>query len=660
MQPAAPMLSPAVHEEWMKRRQRLLVFVVLAGLYLTGHVLFRWLLTLLFDVENWTGIGEYFGPKSGSWVATLYQIHMALLPVALWGAFVFIGLARHRHLTHCSIAFLVIAWGLAFVEADMQWFRMSRQHITWADMVGFFRLDGANDIGLTSGDYRRFYTMLLIHGAALAACIPAAWFLCRLGVHRWLAWLDKRRVVTVLIGLMLLDVVIVRHNDDELDAEDVSTPWGDLARANPLRLRFLDDWYKSVTDRFSEKYHDLRAANAGLRELKTDGAVPTGHGEHVRLPTQHDGNKMNVVVIAIESLNAEVVGETELPFLKEFSKKCLRLKRHFAAGNGTHYGLLGLFYGTPISFYRGPLAEPRSNPYLDLFDAKGCASRSISTRLFGDGGADAGYHYLGHYFTNWTRPERITDCVCETPDDWSIVPEFHKEMAKPGPRFTFLFYLYTHFRYWHRPEFNAYQPEVEEDFNFNRSDLMSYRDRIVNRYKNSVLEMDAWLGECLSKVDLSRTIVVITGDHGEELLERGRIGHCMTLNTYQTQVPCLVYVPGMEGRDVDFVTCHTDLLPSVVDALGWKENPAGLGQSIFHPVPCRYAIVAQQNWLERPVRWMIVSADRKTIVDETSKDRLEVTRLLDLQGRWLRYRDQPERWRENFSIIRKMEAELKR
>lgn len=657
MQPVPVVPSPA-HEDWVKRQQRLLMFLTLFGLYLAGHVLFRWLLVPLFDVGNTTGIGEYFGPKDRSLLELIYQIYMALLPVVAWCAFLYAGLARSRRLTHCSLAFLVIVCAMVFLEADMQWFRMSKQHVTWADIHGFFTIDGMKDIGLNEGDYRRFYTMLFLHGGVLALCIPGSWFARWLGVHRALAFLTRRRTLVILAALIVVDVIIVRHNDEEADVEDCSTPWSELAQTHPVRLRFLDDWYAGLVHRFSEKYQDLAAANAVLRHFDPEEVRKD------RQPNFVPGRKQcpadSVVFIAIESLNPVVFPEADLPFVNEFSKKCLRLKKHFAAGNGTHYGLAGLFYGTPITFYKGALPAPISCPYLDLFTRHGYASRSISTRIFGDGDSDPGYHYMGQYFDNWTRLDRVAECVCQTNDDWSIVPEFHREMAKPGPRFTFLFYLYTHFRYWHAPQFAKYQPEVDEDFDYNRSDLLSYRPQIVNRYKNSLLELDAWLRAALERIDLERTIVVITGDHGEELLERGRIGHCMTLNTYQTQVPCLVYIPGIAGRDVDFVTCHTDLMPSVADALGWKDRPAGLGQSIFQSVPFRYAVVAQQNWIARPVRWMIVSEDRKTIVDETSRDRLQIMSLLDLEGRILSFRDDPGRWLGNFAVIRKLEAELKR
>src|SRR5262249_43407052 len=151
----------------------------------------------------------------------------------------------------------------------------------------------------------------------------------------------------------------------------------------------------------------------------------------------------------------------------------------------------------------------------------------------------------------------------------------------------------------------------DEDFNYSRPDLLQYRAPIVNRYKNTLLDLDDWLKTLISGVDLSRTIVVITGDHGEELLEQGRLGHCSSFNTYQTMPPCFIYIPGLAPRDVDFVTSHADIMPTIADALGWNDKPKKLGRSIFQPVSTRYAMVAnfEYKW---PKRWAVVTDERKT------------------------------------------------
>src|SRR5207253_9104583 len=84
----------------------------------------------------------------------------------------------------------------------------------------------------------------------------------------------------------------------------------------------------------------------------------------------------------------------------------------------------------------------------------------------------------------------------------------------------------------------------------------------------------------LEKVDLSNTIVIITGDHGEEFFQQGRLGHCSSLNIHQTMTPCLVFIPGVEAADITFVTSHADIMPTIADALGHEKLPETLGQSL--------------------------------------------------------------------------------
>jgi membrane-anchored protein YejM (alkaline phosphatase superfamily) len=117
------------------------------------------------------------------------------------------------------------------------------------------------------------------------------------------------------------------------------------------------------------------------------------------------------------------------------------------------------------------------------------------------------------------------------------------KLARPGPHFLFLFYFQTHYPYHHREEYNRFQPEIPANFGmtaplyFQSWDAARHSDEIVNRYKNCLQEFDAWLQAVLQGLDLDKTIVVVTGDHGEELLETGRLLHCSALNEAQTRVP---------------------------------------------------------------------------------------------------------------------------
>ena len=72
-------------------------------------------------------------------------------------------------------------------------------------------------------------------------------------------------------------------------------------------------------------------------------------------------------------------------------------------------------------------------------------------------------------------------------------------------------------------------------------------------YDTSVATGDMWFGRLLDKIDElaldDRTIIVLTSDHGEELLERGYRGHGHTLYPELVRAPLIIHVPGGEtGR----------------------------------------------------------------------------------------------------------------
>jgi membrane-anchored protein YejM (alkaline phosphatase superfamily) len=100
---------------------------------------------------------------------------------------------------------------------------------------------------------------------------------------------------------------------------------------------------------------------------------------------------------------------------------------------------------------------------------------------------------------------------------------------------------------------------------------------LFNRYRNSVHYIDSIIARMLDSLGkrglLDQTIVVITGDHGQEFFETGYLGHNSTFSTYQSQVPLILYWPGVEqGRD-SRLTSHVDIVPTMFALLGIKTAP---------------------------------------------------------------------------------------
>lgn len=101
----------------------------------------------------------------------------------------------------------------------------------------------------------------------------------------------------------------------------------------------------------------------------------------------------------------------------------------------------------------------------------------------------------------------------------------------------------------------------------------------IDLYDGEVRQADDGIAELLSLLDgagRSRsTLVVVTGDHGEEFQEHGRMGHGRSLYGPSLRVPLLFHAPGLvrPGTRLGSAT-HLDILPTVLDLLG-LEMPEG-------------------------------------------------------------------------------------
>ena len=104
----------------------------------------------------------------------------------------------------------------------------------------------------------------------------------------------------------------------------------------------------------------------------------------------------------------------------------------------------------------------------------------------------------------------------------------------------------------------------------------------LDYYDGELLETDramASLQERLSRDDLwDKSWVIITGDHGEEFGEHGRVGHGETLHPETVHVPLVIKPP----RGTAFVPGHRDLPVSLVDV------PATIAAAVGRPVPASW------------------------------------------------------------------------
>ena len=79
---------------------------------------------------------------------------------------------------------------------------------------------------------------------------------------------------------------------------------------------------------------------------------------------------------------------------------------------------------------------------------------------------------------------------------------------------------------------------------------------------------------------LESTVVVIAGDHGESLGERGEATHGLFVYQSVIHVPLIIRVPvaRMKGRRVSDPVRIVDIMPTVLDLLGQTAAPGTDGE----------------------------------------------------------------------------------
>ena len=161
--------------------------------------------------------------------------------------------------------------------------------------------------------------------------------------------------------------------------------------------------------------------------------------------------------------------------------------------------------------------------------------------------------------------------------------DFIDKRDKTRPFMTFMFFESPHALYYFPPENEICVPYLEE-FNYATVDLKKDIQLIKNRYINSCNHLDSQYGRILKYLEenslLDSTIVILTGDHGEEFMEKGRWGHNSTFSEEQTRTPLVIWAPGQKSRQINSITSHLDIPATLMTLLDVTNPPEDYSQGI--------------------------------------------------------------------------------
>jgi hypothetical protein len=309
---------------------------------------------------------------------------------------------------------------------------------------------------------------------------------------------------------------------------------------------------------------------------------------------------VNIVWVAVESWRFDMMSPEVTPHIQDFSTRALVFEDHYSGGNASRFGIFSLFYGVYGTYWHQFLAERRSPLLIDILQHLGYEFKIMSS-------TQLSYPELRKTAFVNLPPQTIEDRL---PGNGG--PERDPEMARrfdsflqnrdpQKPFFSFMFLDSPHAPYRYPKEFAKFQPTVDEINYFEVKKAHAHVDEghpLFNRYRNAIFFSDSVVDQILSSLEkrglLNSTVVVITGDHGEEFYETGYYGHTSAFSDYQVKVPLILYIPGQKPGKVTRLTSHLDLVPTMLSLMGSRMDPAlySHGHSLLSDVSEPYVVAS--------------------------------------------------------------------
>lgn len=319
---------------------------------------------------------------------------------------------------------------------------------------------------------------------------------------------------------------------------------------------------------------------------------------HIPLtPIRRDASRprLNIVWLVAESWRWDMLDPSIMPATWAFSERSARFSRHYSGGNGTRMGLFTMFTGLYGPYWFPSLESRRGAVLMDLLIDEGYQM---------DLRTSAAFTYPEFDRTIFSRVPRERMREAAPAPGWAAdranvdeLLDFIEKRDPSRPFLSFMFFESPHAPYLFPPECALRKP-YPENVNYLKLDPHHDAPGLKNRYANSCTHLDTQFARILTCLEknglLDSTIVILTGDHGEEFMEKGRWGHSSDFTDEQTRVPLVLRAPGRKPEVVDRLTSHLDIAPTVMTLLGVTNPPAdySLGFDLFGPGKREYTIVS--------------------------------------------------------------------
>jgi hypothetical protein len=303
--------------------------------------------------------------------------------------------------------------------------------------------------------------------------------------------------------------------------------------------------------------------------------------------------KPDVYIFMLESTRSDAIRADVAPFLTKFrDTECQPFDGTWSASNATHLSWFAFFHSRVPIFWREALEGiPDREQFAGATSLQQLkqAGYDIEVRAVCD------FDYKDFGLSNFGYEKNLATVMDQARNgnelDQLNIGERERvsferlkqaainrpDVGNGGGGFYYTALDSPHYNYYWHNDFDPPFKEYDKDTRFPLNPTKDEVQRVVNRYWNSVAWVDSKIEEFCDFLKAEgrydNSIIIVTGDHGEEFQEQGSWFHCSSLRPEQTGVPILIKWPASMGRgparkDVN----HIDVMPSLMHALGMPKD----------------------------------------------------------------------------------------
>lgn len=314
------------------------------------------------------------------------------------------------------------------------------------------------------------------------------------------------------------------------------------------------------------------------------------------LQTEQPDTLLNIVIFGVDSWNYRTMTRECVPNIYAFADSAELYPDHFSSSNGTRGGIFGLFTGVS-SYYWDSFERSNTQPLLVTrmkelgYDIQAYPSATFADPPF------AKMFFAGIDGLNTdTKGANVYERDCQITRNF--ISDLDRHDANK-PFFSFVFYDLPHAIQIPKDHLYHFQPSWEY------ADYMELGNDddptpFFNLYRNCVWTVDSLMGEAINALKerdlLKNTVIVITGDHGQEFNENHKNywGHWANYSRPQTGVPMVYYYPGCTPKKAKHRTTHYDISATLLKQVLGVKNPTddySMGRLLSDPTPRDWHVV---------------------------------------------------------------------